>query len=312
MPLVKVADIVHVAYRCPDLDLMERFLTDFGLVRSARTERALYMRGASTAHHVHITYLAETAGLDHVAFAVRDGADLDRLAAMVPGASPVEPLDEPGGGRRVRLRDPDGYRIDVAHGVATLPERPMRPPLTLNFAREKVRRGAAQRPTGGPAEVLRLGHVLLGVRDFERSAAWYADVLGFKFSDVLGDVASGKRIIGFMRCDRGADFADHHTLAFAEAPEARIHHASFEVQDLDAQFLGQQHLTAQGWRHVWGIGRHVIGSQIFDYWRDPFGNMVEHYADGDVFAADAPASFRQIGPEMLAMWGPAVPADFLE
>ena len=31
-------------------------------------------------------------------------------------------------------------------------------------------------------------------------------------------------------------------------------------------------LAARGYPHAWGVGRHILGSQIFDYWRDPFGH----------------------------------------
>jgi len=31
------------------------------------------------------------------------------------------------------------------------------------------------------------------------------------------------------------------------------------------------------------IGRHIQGSQLFDYRRDPDGFPVEHFAGGDVF-----------------------------
>lgn len=34
------------------------------------------------------------------------------------------------------------------------------------------------------------------------------------------------------------------------------------------------------------MGRHILGSQIFDYWKDPSRFTVEHYADGDVVNVD--------------------------
>ena len=49
----KATDIAYVSYQVTDLDLMEAFLTDFGLARTARTPEALYMRGASNAPYLH-------------------------------------------------------------------------------------------------------------------------------------------------------------------------------------------------------------------------------------------------------------------
>jgi hypothetical protein len=78
--------------------------------------------------------------------------------------------------------------------------------------------------------------------------------------------------------------------------------------------MGAEWLKEKGWdkQHVWGIGRHMLGSQVFDYWRDPFGNMVEHYADGDLFDASVPTSAHAVGKDSLYMWGPAVPQEFME
>jgi len=55
MPWIKAADIAYGRFRAPDLDVMEEFLTRFGLVRSDRTATALYMRGTDPPHHLHIT-----------------------------------------------------------------------------------------------------------------------------------------------------------------------------------------------------------------------------------------------------------------
>ena len=41
-----------------------------------------------------------------------------------------------------------------------------------------------QRPRGLPFRIGKLGHVVLNVRDVERSARFYTEVLGFQISDV--------------------------------------------------------------------------------------------------------------------------------
>ena len=55
MAQIRVADMAFGRLRSPDLDVMEEFLTRFGLVRSARTPTALYMRGTDPPHHLHVT-----------------------------------------------------------------------------------------------------------------------------------------------------------------------------------------------------------------------------------------------------------------
>src|SRR5262245_14486636 len=109
-PAIKIADIVFGRLQAPDLDAMEVFLADFGMVRSARTANALYMRGTGPYHHIHVTELGE-AGFLGVAYLAASEDDLHRVAKC-EGASGVERIDEPGGGKRVRLREPsNGFHI---------------------------------------------------------------------------------------------------------------------------------------------------------------------------------------------------------
>lgn len=49
------------------------------------------------------------------------------------------------------------------------------------------------------------------------------------------------------------------------------------MHDFDIQSLGHQWLRDKGYDLVWGVGRHVLGSQIFDYWWDRSGFVLEHY-----------------------------------
>src|SRR5262245_48305851 len=119
MPHIKVTDMAYSRLKAPDLDVMEEFLTRFGMVRAERTPNTLYMRGTDPARHLEIV---EKGDPKYVGFAyyAKSEDDLARIA-RAPGASGIENLDEPGGGKRVRLREPNGYQIEVVHGIATLP-----------------------------------------------------------------------------------------------------------------------------------------------------------------------------------------------
>jgi hypothetical protein len=115
-----------------------------------------------------------------------------------------------------------------------------------------------------------------------------------------------------MHLDRGDTCTDHHSFFLSANPmSAHVHHCSFEVHDFDTQHLGHQWLAKQGYRSVWGVGRHILGSQIFDYWWDIADNMVEHYADGDLVNKDTPIGYFEAGSESLAIWGPELPPTFL-
>src|SRR3974390_1125259 len=118
MSVIKAFDLAYGRLRSPDLDKQEEFLTDFGMVRADRTKTALYMRGTDAPHHLHVTELGEPR---YVGIAVHAASmeDLER-ASRAPGASKIEDIDEPGGGRRVRLTDPDGYQVEIVHGMQML------------------------------------------------------------------------------------------------------------------------------------------------------------------------------------------------
>ena len=84
-------------------------------------------------------------------------------------------------------------------------------------------------------------------------------------------------------------------------------HVSTETLDIDAVGQGQQYLRGRGWQHHWGVGRHILGSQFFDYWKDPSGDEWEHYADGDLLTSDFPTGYWKLGLGTLWAWGHDLP-----
>ena len=307
--MIKVPDLAYVRFRAPDLDRAEAFLTDFGLVRSARTDTALYMRGTDPWHHVHVTELGDP-GFVGAGFRAASAADLAAIA-KAPEAGPVEPTGEPGGGHRVRLRDPNGIRIDVVHGIEAVAPLPLPPPRRFNTVAGRERLGVRQTVGRGPAHVKRLGHFVLLVNDFRETEKFYHERFGLLNSD---EIYAGERdqvLAAFMRCDRGPEFVDHHTFFAIGVGQVQLNHVSFEVQDLDDLMAGSQHLAERGYAHHWGVGRHVLGSQIYDYWRDPWENVFEHWTDGDLFDARAETGAVAVGgPEGPSHWGPPPPSPF--
>ena len=157
----------------------------------------------------------------------------------------------------------------------------------------------------------KLGHLVLETPNFKSSVRWYMDTFGFIPSDVMC-LPDGAPVGAFMRLDRGSIPTDHHTLFVATGLESKVDHVAFEVVDLDAVEMGQQVLMARRYRHAWGVGRHLLGSQIFDYWRDPWGQKHEHYADGDLFDASQPAGYHLMDRAGLYQWGPDLPDDFVD
>jgi catechol 2,3-dioxygenase-like lactoylglutathione lyase family enzyme len=312
-PIIRAADIAWIRLRSPDLDMAESYLTDFGLARSARTDAALYMRGTDPDHHIHITERGDP-GVVSVAFRARSEDDLHRLAHETAGASPVEAIDEPGGGRRVRLAEHNGLGVEVVWGVERLAPLPVET-RTLNTGDAKLARaGDFQRIAVRPSQVKRIGHAVIATPDVGPSADWARRHLGVKRSDdIHAEDDPGHLIASFNRIDGGAEFVDHHVMMFILNQGSGLNHVSFEVQDVDDLASGHDHLQ-QKWpgRHVWGIGRHTLGSQIFDYWKDPWGRVHEHWTDTDVLNDDH--VFRRHPPSqgLRSQWGPQAPMELID
>ncbi len=310
-PLIKVADIAWLEFEKPDLARAEAFANAFGFVTAQRTRDEVQLRGTGSGAPCVILHRGERSRFVGTAYHAQDDVDVLRMADAV-GAT-VQPLPESIGGVSVGLTDPSGVPVRVVAGTNSLPELPDQDPQMLNVGREVRRTNATQRPLRAPAQVRRLGHVVLQTTRYIQTVNWYLDTLGMIVSDFLfypGQRARGP-VMSFIRCDRGSVPADHHTLALALGPENRYVHSAYQVCDLDALAAGGEYLAERGYFRSWGIGRHIQGSQIFDYWRDPDGFLVEHFTDGDMFDNTLEPGWAPFTASGLAQWGPPATKDFL-
>jgi catechol 2,3-dioxygenase-like lactoylglutathione lyase family enzyme len=246
-----------------------------------------------------------------VAFRACEESDVLRLADK--SGVRARRLPENIGGLSVDLVDPSGLPVRVVAGVHELPELPGQAPHVFNVGDEVRRANAGQRPPRVPARVQRLGHLVLQSTKYLETLDWYLDKLGLIVSDFMYFPGQRDRgpTMSFIRCDRGSIPADHHTLAMALGPANRYLHSAYQVSDLDALAAGGEYLTERGYFRSWGIGRHIQGSQIFDYWRDPDGFLVEHFTDGDMFDNTVEPGWAPFTASGLAQWGPPATKDFL-
>ncbi|AUW60243.1 glyoxalase [Sphingobium sp. SCG-1] len=307
--MIRVEDVEFVRFSAPDLAEMRRFLTAFGLFDFGDdSPGVLRMRGTGPAPFVHETIQGEP-GFAGLALRASSLADLEILA-KAEGAE-IRPAEGPGGGHVISLADPDGFPVDVIAGKARVPEMPHGVRAPWNAVDRRARTGETKRVVAGPAHVARLGHVVMSVSNIGATWQWWQSRFGLLVSDEVR-APDGNVAALFIRCDRGRIAVDHHALNFASIPgvPARFHHAAFEVADLDDLMAGSHHLQLEGYRHDWGVGRHILGSQVFDYWRDPWGHRIEHWTDGDVFDASAAPNVTDIPTMMGHQWGPQSPADF--
>ncbi|HEY4410860.1 MAG TPA: VOC family protein [Acidimicrobiia bacterium] len=310
-PIVKVYDLAWLEFEKPDLERTEQFAAAFGFTTTLRTSDELHLRGSDPGSPCVIVRQAPRSRFVGPTFRAADSGDVGRLAKAT-GAN-VEQLPETLGGRAVTLIDPNGMPVRVVTDAHELPALPAPTPLTFNFGHEAVRTNSLQRPPRQPAVVQRLGHVVVQTTKYRESLDWYLEHFGLLVSDFLYYPGQRERgpILSFNRCDKGSTVSDHHTLVLALGPHNRYLHSAYQVSDLDTLAAGGEYLLDRGYHRSWGIGRHVEGSQIFDYWRDPDGLLVEHFTDGDMFDNTFETGWAQFSASGLRQWGPPATSDFL-
>ncbi len=235
-----------------------------------------------------------------IGLGVDDPDDLDRMQANL-GALGIEAERQES---RLHTADPGTGVAVVARLAERIEQKPEDAPLRNAPGRpERVGARADAVLPDGRARPRKLGHVVLGCPEPDLSRRFFVEGLGFRVSDEVPDVAAS-----FMRCS-----SDHHNVLVQRAPVRFMHHTSWEVSDVDEIGRGAMRLLeGHPERHVWGLGRHRVGSNFFWYLRDPAGNFAEYYSDMDVIVNDESWPPRSwYGRDALYCWGPPVPAAFI-
>ncbi|SMQ52577.1 unnamed protein product [Zymoseptoria tritici ST99CH_1A5] len=318
---VQLASLGHAYFEHPDLDQFEAFAEDFGFVVERKEKGKIYFRGYGKDPYIYVASQSAD-GKPHFrgpAFVAQSQEDFDKAKAL-PGAQLGSLADAPGGGEIVtfdraddtffhvifgqKMRDIDGTHAPSATHEEVGP---------TNTAFQKPRKGNFLRFHEGAALIHKLGHFGYVHRKFDEELKWYTDNFNFVPSDILHHWDFPNiDVMTFMHLDLGKEYSDHHIFFMQRSPpevtKTYLHHSSYEVEDLDTQLIGHHWLAKKGWKSVWGVGRHVLGSQIFDYWQDPSGFKIEHYADGDLVNQNTVTKRDVVGP--LSVWGPELPKDF--
>jgi hypothetical protein len=269
------------------------------------------MRGTDAPHHLHVTEKGDP-GFVGIAYYAASLDDLKKVA-KAPGASGVEDIDEPGGGKRVRLKEPNGYQIEVLYGIKRLKPIPVKR-QPLNMGKDALKRaGKLLRLPAGASRVKRIGHGVMAAPDVKSTVRWFRETLGFICSDDIYEGSKDNLIGSFNRFDRGSTYVDHHAFFCIRNDRAGLNHLSYEVQDIDDVFMGHEHMARLGkYEHMWGIGRHLLGSQIYDYWSDPWGRVHEHWSDTDRLNAKNGSNLLSVEEGLRSQWGERAPQKFIE
>jgi catechol-2,3-dioxygenase len=235
-----------------------------------------------------------TTGPDHHCVVVAEGEPDGRARLGFEVARPLDDVAaalERAGVAARRVTDPEPGVADALVLAEVLTDTPL--VLYERQAASGAAPAVGTRPT-------KLGHVASYTPDLAAHQAFYQDVLGFRWSDTIGD------FFAFLRCN-----ADHHAINLMQSQKrAGLFHVAFELRDFMHLKDALDLLAAQSIRLEWGPGRHGAGHNIFTYHRDPDGNIVELFTEIDQVVDErtgqfAPRPWHERWPQEPQVWEPA-------
>lgn len=214
-----------------------------------------------------------TRRLLEVGIGVDDADDLDRIASRLVSLDVVFTRTDDA---LVAVEPTADLRTRVTISPRLIESRTEPTPYNGPGRIERVNVRAPGIERTQPVRPRKRGHVVIGSTDLDATQRFFTDGIGLKVSDRVPGLAS------FMRCSE-----DHHNILVQQAPLNFLHHTAWEVDDIDEVGRGAMSmLEDHPYRHVWGLGRHHIGSNFFWYLKDPAGNFSEYYSDIDCIVDD--------------------------
>lgn len=285
MALVKLVDrIGHMALRVPDLDAAVAFHCEvLGLVETERQGSVSYLTCNERHHELILIERRDGArGYEHIGLQVGDAEALERVRSGIAAAG-GELLGrtydgEPGIDRAALIRGPGGHVFKLFTGMEE-----------------------GQRLPEGD-RVSKFEHVSVKARRLGPIERFIERGLGFRFSDRLGRTAS------WWHCD-----ADHHGMAIVFGPRPELSHYAWTAPDLNAIGRICDRLAARGQKLIWGPSRHGPGNNLFAYFHDGAGAMIEICAEIAAMPPEGDYQARQWpgGLGAINQWGGPPPPRFL-
>jgi catechol-2,3-dioxygenase len=276
----KISRLRGIALACPDATKAAGFYADaWGLTKVHDEPGAAYFRASGPEHHVLSLHDRAAKGIAYLNFAAQDEASLRALRDHIEArgariVSEIAALATPGGGIGFETVDPDNRVLRISAAVERYPDAPDLP--------------------DAPRKIT---HVVLNTPQLETSLQFYEEVLGFRVSDWSEDQ------MVFIRCN-----TDHHAIAFNRAAHASVNHIAFEMPSIDAEFRGIGRLKRMDTPVRWGVGRHGPGNNVFAYFTDPNGFVIEYTTEIEQIdeATHKPQVWKRV-PHLMDRWGTAGP-----
>jgi catechol 2,3-dioxygenase-like lactoylglutathione lyase family enzyme len=277
-PPVAVSKLGFHVVTTPDVEAIANHYSEWLAFESTGSDGDTAFLTPTGDHHSVVIKKGEKSGRAGLGFEVHGSLDetaerlraaeidLERQTDPEPAIGDAIVLTEPGSGIPLTL-----YKGQAAEGAGSV---------------------VGTRPT-------KLGHVASYVPDLAAAHEFYLGVLGFRWSDTIGDFFS------FLRCN-----SDHHAINLMESQKKDgLFHIAYEMRDFMHLKEALDHLATGGHRLLWGPGRHGVGHNIFTYHPDPDGNLIELFTEIDIIADQEtgvfePRPWHEEWPQKPKFWTP--------
>jgi len=276
MKYFPVCAIQSVDIGVPELPAAEGFYTAaWGLELAERRGDVVYLRASGDDPYVLALHPRPRPTILWITFGVAALEELLRLAESVVAAhgtvlSPPGACGCPGGGIALTIETPEGYVLRFVHGSSKRSDG-------------SIRKGIPNR----------LSHVNINCKDILATQAFFERAIGLSLTDRSAAMA-------FLRCNH-----DHHVVVLADSGVDGLNHIAF-----DSLMRGVGRMADHGYPLGWGVGRHGPGDNIFAYFVDPFGIVMEYTAEvlqvDDTYLPRGPEAWKW-PPGRTDQWGVAPP-----
>lgn len=252
----------------------------WGLTIAEQAGDSVWLRGTGTDPHILALHKGDAATIRSMTFRAAHDSDIDAVCAamVVNGATSLHPAraaNHHGGGRIAAVRDPRGRVIRLVQDDRLAPALPSAPDLPE-----------------------RLAHVNFNSDDVDRDARFFTDALGFVLTD-------RSKMMAFVRTND-----DHHSIVIADAPVNTLNHIAFQMPSWEGVMRAAGRMVDHQFPIGWGPGRHGPGDNVFTYFVDPFGFVIEYTAEvlqvDDGYRVGAPGDWTW-APGRSDQWGIAPP-----
>tara|TARA_R110000765_G_scaffold239864_2_gene342379 strand:+ start:174 stop:1046 length:873 start_codon:yes stop_codon:yes gene_type:complete len=259
-----IASLGYIIFEVKDTRAWSEFATGvLGLMQVEATELGSRFRADDRSWRIAV----EQGKADDIRVAGFEVPNLDALKILrqqldANGVSTIEADQDMLKSRGVlglfSCTDPDGLTIEIYYGPDESGEKPFTSPA-----------GVRRFVTGDQG----IGHIVLSAPDIAKTRAFYADLLGFRLSDVISMKISPKFSLDleFYHCN-----PRHHTLALVPAPAPkRLHHFMVQSDTLDDVGFALDRAIRAGAKITQTLGKHSNDQMVSFYARTPAGFEVE-------------------------------------